>query len=73
MLFIGSERGRQASIPAINDVTLSAGNNVLVSGTQCPTPLQTFSLMLAGPVVVLIVKSVVPNAVVARAFGNKYQ
>jgi putative transport protein len=56
VILIGALCGRQASTPAINAVTLSAGNNVPVLGYTVPYTIANILLTLAGPVVVLIVK-----------------
>lgn len=56
VILIGALCGRQASTPAINAVTLAAGNNVPVLGYTVPYTIANILLTLAGPVVVLIVK-----------------
>lgn len=56
VILIGALCGRQASTPAINAVTLAAGNNVPVLGYTVPYTIANILLTLAGPVVVLIVR-----------------
>jgi AspT/YidE/YbjL antiporter-like protein len=55
VILIGALCGRQASTPAINAVTLAAGNNVPVLGYTVPYTIANILLTLAGPIVVLIV------------------
>jgi aspartate-alanine antiporter len=57
VVLIGALCGRQASTPAINAVTLAAGNNTPVLGYTVPYTVANILLTLAGPVVVLIVRS----------------
>jgi aspartate-alanine antiporter len=56
VILIGALCGRQASTPAINAVTLSAGNNTPVLGYTVPYTIANILLTLAGPVVVLLVR-----------------
>jgi AspT/YidE/YbjL antiporter-like protein len=56
VILIGALCGRQASTPALNAVTLAAGNNVPVLGYTVPYTIANVLLTLAGPVVVLIVR-----------------
>jgi len=56
VVLIGALCGRQASTPAINAVTLAAGNNTPVLGYTVPYTIANILLTLAGPVVVLIVR-----------------
>jgi putative transport protein len=56
VILVGVLCGRQASTPALNAVTLAAGNNVPVLGYTVPYTIANILLTLAGPVVVLIVK-----------------
>lgn len=56
VVLIGALCGRQASTPAINAVTLAAGNNTPVLGYTVPYTVANILLTLAGPVVVLIVR-----------------
>jgi putative transport protein len=56
VILIGALCGRQASTPAINAVTLAAGNNTPVLGYTVPYTIANILLTLAGPVVVLIVR-----------------
>jgi aspartate-alanine antiporter len=56
VILIGALCGRQASTPAINAITLAAGNNAPVLGYTVPYTIANILLTLAGPVVVLIVK-----------------
>lgn len=56
VVLIGALCGRQASTPAINAVTLAAGNNTPVLGYTVPYTIANILLTLAGPIVVLIVR-----------------
>ncbi|HXW92862.1 MAG TPA: aspartate-alanine antiporter [Terriglobales bacterium] len=56
VILCGSLCGRQASTPALNAVTLAAGNNAPVLGYTVPYTIANILLTLAGPVVVLIVR-----------------
>ena len=56
VILIGALCGRQASTPAINAVTLAAGNNVPVLGYTVPYTIANILLTLAGPIVVMIVR-----------------
>ena len=57
VILCGALCGRQASTPALNAVTLTAGSNAPVLGYTVPYTIANILLTLAGPVVVLIVKS----------------
>jgi putative transport protein len=50
----GALCGCQASTPALNVVTLAAGNNAPVLGYTVPYTFANILLRLAGPVVVMI-------------------
>ncbi len=54
VLLCGALCGRQASTPALNAVTLAAGNNAPVLGYTVPYTIANILLTLAGPIVVLI-------------------
>jgi aspartate-alanine antiporter len=54
VILCGALCGRQASTPALNAVTLAAGNNAPVLGYTVPYTIANILLTLAGPVVVLI-------------------
>lgn len=56
VILIGALCGRQASTPALNAVTLAAGNNAPVLGYTVPYTIANVLLTLAGPVIVLIVR-----------------
>jgi aspartate-alanine antiporter len=56
VVLCGALCGRQASTPALNAVTLSAGNNAPVLGYTVPYTIANILLTLAGPIVVLIVR-----------------
>jgi putative transport protein len=54
VILCGALCGRQASTPALNAVTLVAGNNAPVLGYTVPYTVANVLLTLAGPVVVLL-------------------
>jgi putative transport protein len=54
VLLCGALCGRQASTPALNAVSLAAGNNAPVLGYTVPYTIANILLTLAGPVVILI-------------------
>ncbi len=54
VILCGALCGRQASTPALNAVTLAAGNNTPVLGYTVPYTIANVLLTLAGPLVVLI-------------------
>ena len=54
VILCGALCGRQASTPALNALTLSAGNNAPVLGYTVPYTIANVLLTLAGPVVVMI-------------------
>jgi aspartate-alanine antiporter len=54
IVLCGALCGRQASTPALNAVTLAAGNNAPVLGYTVPYTIANILLTLAGPVVVMI-------------------
>ncbi len=54
VILCGALCGRQASTPALNAVTLAAGNNAPVLGYTVPYTVANVLLTLAGPVVVLL-------------------
>jgi len=56
VILIGALCGRQASTPALNAVTLAAGNNVPVLGYTVPYTVANILLTLAGLVIVMIVR-----------------
>jgi putative transport protein len=54
VILCGALCGRQASAPALNAVTLAAGNNAPVLGYTVPYTLANVLPTLAGPIVVMI-------------------
>jgi aspartate-alanine antiporter len=56
VVLCGALCGRQASTPALNAVTLAAGNNAPVLGYTVPYTIANILLTLAGPVIVLIIR-----------------
>lgn len=54
VILCGALSGRQASTPALNAVTLAAGNNAPVLGYTVPYTIANILLTLSGPIVVLI-------------------
>jgi len=56
VILCGALCGRQASTPALNEVSLAAGSNAPVLGYTVPYTIANILLTLAGPIVVLIVR-----------------